>query len=132
MTNKKAICRAVDLKKTYLRGSVAVDALQGVSINILPNDYISIMGPSGSGKSTLVHILSCLDSPTSGEYYLEGKLVSNYSDIYMTYGGIKSILRKDHSKIPNASSYLTESIQEKILSKQDKKRFTQKTLKDFF
>lgn len=80
MTDKKAICRAVDLKKTYWRGNVAVDALQGVSINILPNDYISIMGPSGSGKSTLVHILSCLDAPTSGEYYLENKLVSNYTD----------------------------------------------------
>ena len=80
MVDKKAICRAVNLKKTYWRGKVAVDALQGVSIEILPNDYISIMGPSGSGKSTLVHILSGLDSPTSGEYYLENKLVSNYTD----------------------------------------------------
>lgn len=80
MVDKKAICRAIDLKKTYWRGSVAVDALRGVSIDILPNDYISIMGPSGSGKSTLVHILSCLDSPTSGEYYLENRLVSNYTD----------------------------------------------------
>jgi putative ABC transport system ATP-binding protein len=80
VVDKKAICRAVDLKKTYWRGKVAVDALRGVSIEILPNDYISIMGPSGSGKSTLVHILSGLDSPTSGEYYLENKLVSNYTD----------------------------------------------------
>jgi len=80
MADKNTICRATDLKKTYWRGKVAVDALQGVSINILPNDYISIMGPSGSGKSTLVHILSCLDSPTSGEYYLEDRLVSNYTD----------------------------------------------------
>ncbi|MGB3340851.1 MAG: ABC transporter ATP-binding protein [bacterium] len=80
MIDKKAICRAVNLKKTYWRGKVAVDALQGVSIEILPNDYVSIMGPSGSGKSTLVHILSGLDSPTSGEYYLENKLVSNYTD----------------------------------------------------
>jgi putative ABC transport system ATP-binding protein len=80
MVDKNTICRAIDLKKTYWRGKVAVDALQGISINILPNDYISIMGPSGSGKSTLVHILSCLDSPTSGEYYLEDKLVSNYTD----------------------------------------------------
>ncbi len=80
MGDRNTICRALDLKKTYWRGKVAVDALRGVSIKILPNDYISIMGPSGSGKSTLVHILSCLDSPTSGEYYLEDKLVSNYTD----------------------------------------------------
>jgi putative ABC transport system ATP-binding protein len=77
---KKAICRAIDLKKTYWRGKVAVEALRGVSMEIMPNDYISIMGPSGSGKSTLVHILSCLDAPTSGTYYLENKLVSNYTD----------------------------------------------------
>lgn len=80
MVDNKAICRAIELKKTYWRGKVAVDALRGVSIEISLNDYISIMGPSGSGKSTLVHILSCLDSPTTGEYYLENKLVSNYTD----------------------------------------------------
>jgi putative ABC transport system ATP-binding protein len=80
MVDNKTICRAINLKKTYWRGKVAVEALRGVSINIKPNDYISIMGPSGSGKSTLVHILSCLDTPTSGDYYLESRLVSKYTD----------------------------------------------------
>jgi putative ABC transport system ATP-binding protein len=75
------ICRAINLCKTYWRGKVAVEALRGVSIDIKNNDYTSIMGPSGSGKSTLVHILSCLDTPTSGEYYLEDKLISTYTDI---------------------------------------------------
>lgn len=74
------MCRAVDIKKTYWLGKVAVEALRGVSLDIERNDYISIMGPSGSGKSTLVHILSCLDTPTSGKYYLENTLVSKYSD----------------------------------------------------
>jgi len=74
------ICRAVDIEKTYWLGKVAVEALRGVSLDIERNDYISIMGPSGSGKSTLVHILSCLDTPTSGKYYLENTLVSKYSD----------------------------------------------------
>ena len=74
------MCRAVDIKKTYWLGKVAVEALRGVSLDIERNDYISIMGPSGSGKSTLVHILSCLDTPTSGKYYLENTLVSEYSD----------------------------------------------------
>jgi len=74
------ICRAVDIAKTYWRGKVAVEALRGISLDIERNDYISIMGASGSGKSTLVHILSCLDTPTSGKYYLENTLVSKYSD----------------------------------------------------
>ena len=74
------ICRAVDIEKTYWLGKVAVEALRGISLDIERNDYISIMGPSGSGKSTLIHILSCLDTPTSGKYYLENTLVSEYSD----------------------------------------------------
>ncbi len=74
------ICRAVDIEKTYWLGKVAVKALRGVSLDIERNDYVSIMGASGSGKSTLVHILSCLDKPTSGKYYLEYTLVSKYSN----------------------------------------------------
>lgn len=80
MAKGKPICRAIEIKKTYWRGKVAVEALRGVSLDIRNNDYVSIMGASGSGKSTLIHILSCLDTPTSGEYYLDEKLVSNYTD----------------------------------------------------
>lgn len=71
----------MEICKTYWRGKVAVKALRGVNIEIKHNEYISIMGASGSGKSTLIHILSCLDTPTSGEYYLEDKLVSKYTDV---------------------------------------------------
>ena len=60
------------------------------------------------------------------------KLVSNYSEIYMTYGGIKSILRNDHSKIPNASSYLIDVKKLKDLRGPNKNQYTQKTLSDFF
>jgi len=74
------ICRAVDLYKTYWRGKVAVQALDGVSLEIVKNDYIAVMGPSGSGKSTLMHILGCLDAPTKGEYYLDDQLVSKMTD----------------------------------------------------
>ncbi len=81
MAKEKIICWAKDIHKTYWRGKVAVEALRGVNMEIRRNDYISIMGPSGSGKSTLVHILSCLDSPTSGEYYFEDRLVSKYTDL---------------------------------------------------
>jgi len=81
MIHNKIICHAIDVHKTYWRGKVAVEALRGVTMEIKGNEYISIMGPSGSGKSTLVHILSCLDSPTSGEYYFEDTLVSKYTDM---------------------------------------------------
>ncbi len=81
MAKEKIICRAKDIHKTYWRGKVAVEALRGVNMEIRRNDYISIMGPSGSGKSTLVHILSCLDSPTLGEYFFEDRLVSKYTDL---------------------------------------------------
>ncbi|OGC41287.1 macrolide ABC transporter ATP-binding protein, partial [candidate division WOR-3 bacterium RBG_13_43_14] len=80
MKNSKVICRALDIIKTYWRGKVAVEALRGVNIDICRNDYISIMGMSGSGKSTLIHILSCLDTPTTGDYYLDNTIISKYTD----------------------------------------------------
>jgi putative ABC transport system ATP-binding protein len=69
-----------DITKTYGEGPEAYTALQGVSFEIKDGEFVAIMGPSGSGKSTLMHILGCLDTPTSGEYFLDGKDVAKLSD----------------------------------------------------
>lgn len=75
-----AIIRVEDLKKIYRIGSQEVRALDGVDLQVEKNEYIALMGPSGSGKSTLMNILGCLDTPTSGKYYLNGPDVSRLSD----------------------------------------------------
>jgi putative ABC transport system ATP-binding protein len=69
-----------NLTKIYLLGKQEVKALAGVTFKILPNEFVAIMGPSGSGKSTLLNLIGCLDTPSDGEYYLSGKLVSALSE----------------------------------------------------
>lgn len=72
--------RIEDVSKTYQMGSVSLTVLKNAYLHVKQGDYVSIIGPSGSGKSTLMNILGCLDTPSSGLYYLDGKEVSDYSD----------------------------------------------------
>src|ERR1700742_876722 len=74
------IIRLEQITKNYYLGKEPVPVLKGIELSILKNEYVALMGPSGSGKSTLMNILGCLDSPTAGEYVLNGKNVSRMTD----------------------------------------------------
>ena len=74
------VIRTYDLWKTYVMGDQEIHAVSGVDVQIRRGEYVAIMGPSGSGKSTLMNLIGCLDSPTRGLYYLNGKLASDTSD----------------------------------------------------
>jgi putative ABC transport system ATP-binding protein len=80
MEDRDDLIRTEELWKTYEMGSTQVHALHGVSFSIRRNEYVAIMGPSGSGKSTLMNLIGCLDTPTKGQYWLNGRLVSEMDD----------------------------------------------------
>jgi len=69
-----------NITKTYDTGKIQFQALRGVSLTVDQGEYVAIIGPSGSGKSTLMNIIGCLDTPTTGEFYFEGKEISKYSE----------------------------------------------------
>ncbi len=76
----QAIISVHNLKKIYHMGSTIVKALNGVDLDVFKNEYVALMGPSGSGKSTLMNLIGCLDTPTSGDYFLNGINVSTMDD----------------------------------------------------
>jgi len=79
------VIRTTELTKTYQMGAEEVHALRGVNVEIKKGEYVAIMGPSGSGKSTLMNLIGCLDSPTAGQYWLAGRLVSELDDDELAY-----------------------------------------------
>jgi putative ABC transport system ATP-binding protein len=74
------VIRTYGLWKTYVMGDQEIHAVSGVDIEIRRGEYVAIMGPSGSGKSTLMNLIGCLDTPTRGQYYINGRLVSDMDD----------------------------------------------------
>ena len=81
MENRKVVIELQDVKRDFIVGEETVHALRGVSFKIYEGEFVTIMGKSGSGKSTLLNQLGCLDTPTSGEYYLDGVSVRTMSKI---------------------------------------------------
>ncbi len=75
-----AIISISELKKTYIMGAAVVHALRTITLEIYRNEFVALMGPSGSGKSTLMNLIGCLDSPTSGQYILNGNNVGSMQD----------------------------------------------------
>ena len=74
------IIRTWDLRKTYIMGDQEINAVSGCDVEIKRGEYVAIMGPSGSGKSTLMNLIGCLDTPSRGQYYINGRLVSDMED----------------------------------------------------
>ncbi|NLH51399.1 MAG: ABC transporter ATP-binding protein [Bacteroidales bacterium] len=80
MQTQEQLIRLVDIKKHYKVGAEIVKALQSITLNVNRGEFVALMGASGSGKSTLMNILGCLDTPTAGQYFLEGNDVSKLND----------------------------------------------------
>ena len=72
----KEVISLKDIRKSYYLGKQELPVLKGINLTINSNEYVALMGPSGSGKSTLMNIIGCLDTPTAGQYILNGKDVS--------------------------------------------------------
>ena len=80
LRRENIVIRTYDLWKTYIMGDQEINAVSGVDVEIRRGEYVAIMGPSGSGKSTLMNLIGCLDTPTKGEYFINGNLVSSMTD----------------------------------------------------
>lgn len=127
MQEVKPIISVNELSRTYIMGTEKVHALRSVTLEIKKNEYVALMGPSGSGKSTLMNILGCLDTPTSGQYFLNEQLVSDMSDgdlaavrnkeigfVFQTFNLLPRLSALDNVALPLVYAGLKRSRREEI------------------
>ncbi len=100
------LIKTEDLWKVYEVGAEKINAVQGISVEVKKGEYMAIMGPSGSGKSTLMNLIGCLDTPTKGKYYLNGRLVSELSEDELAFIRNKEIgfVFQTFNLLPRASA----------------------------
>lgn len=101
-----AVIKLEHINKQYKMGTEIFKALDDINISIMPNEYVAIIGPSGSGKSTLMNLLGCLDTPTSGEYYLKDKLVKSMTETELAHQRNESVgfIFQSFNLLPRASA----------------------------
>jgi putative ABC transport system ATP-binding protein len=106
LVDRGVVIKTESLWKTYEMGSEQVHALRGVDVELRKGEYVAIMGPSGSGKSTLMNLIGCLDTPSSGKYWLAGRLVSELDDDELAYIRNKEIgfVFQTFNLLPRATS----------------------------
>ncbi len=106
MGKKKAIIELRDVWKTYEMGATTVQALRGVSLHIFEDEFVAVQGPSGSGKSTSVNMIGCLDLPTKGSVFLDGKDISKLSESQLAQirGRIIGFVFQQFNLIPTLSA----------------------------
>ncbi|MBB1299398.1 ABC transporter ATP-binding protein [Pseudoalteromonas sp. SR41-7] len=101
-----AVIKLEHINKQYKMGSEVFRALDDVNVHIMQNEYVAIIGPSGSGKSTLMNLLGCLDTPSSGEYYLKDKLVKSMTETELAHQRNESVgfIFQSFNLIPRATA----------------------------
>ncbi|WP_024595211.1 MULTISPECIES: ABC transporter ATP-binding protein [Pseudoalteromonas] len=101
-----AVIKLEHINKQYKMGSEVFKALDDVKVHIMQNEYVAIIGPSGSGKSTLMNLLGCLDTPSSGEYYLKDKLVKSMTETELAHQRNESVgfIFQSFNLIPRATA----------------------------
>lgn len=100
------VIKLTNINKQYKMGEQVFKALDDINIEIAQNEYVAIIGPSGSGKSTLMNLLGCLDTPTSGDYYLKDKLVKQMSETELAHQRNESVgfIFQSFNLLPRASA----------------------------